>query len=244
MTKIFINPGHSLNGNPDKGCCYNDLIEANISYDIAVLLKSMLINNGFEVILYQQEGKNLTSNQQLNKVPKTANSSNSDVFISIHMNGFSNESAKGTETWYYRGSQKSQKLAGLVNKELTKSFTNYTLTNRGAKVDKRGLLVLKATNMPAVLTEIGFISNKTEAEFIKNNKKDIAQRLCNAICQYFNKTVQLNKVETPKKSLKFSIELNDDNLYDCKVNDKLVLSGNKLSSVLQWLKDKYGERQC
>lgn len=241
MTKIFLNPGHSVNGMPDRGCAYNGLIESDICNKIATILRLMLINNGFEVLLYQQENYALTANQQLNKVPKKANEYKADLFVSIHMNGFSKESAKGTETWYYKGSQKSQKLAELINKELTKPFKNYTLTNRGAKVDQRGLLVLRSTNMPAVLTEIGFISNKAEAEFIKNSQSEIAERLYNAICQYFNKTTQLNKVKASKKSLKFSIELNNDNLYDCKVNDKLVLSGNRLSSVLQWLKDKYGE---
>lgn len=235
--KIFINPGHSKNASPDSGCAYNGIKEAIICAQIGEVLSSKLKAQGFETVVYQQQGDNLTSNQQLNLVPKQANASKADIFISIHMNGFSSSSAKGTETWYYNGSTKGQKLAELCNTQLTKAFDDYTLSNRGAKVDQRGLLVLRSTNMPSVLTEIGFISNADEAKFIQNNIDAIAQRLCNAVCEYFG--VEVKTVSSQKAQLDIQIKSDENDLYNCSVGGVLKLKGNKLTSILEWIEKNY-----
>lgn len=238
MTKIFINPGHSLNCKPDAGCVYNGIKEAEICAEIAEILKNKLVGTGIEVELYQQCNELntvLTSNQQLNKVVKVANASKADLFLSIHMNGFTSSTAKGTETWYAKGSQKGEYFAELVNTQLTQPFANYTFTNRGAKVDERGLLVLRSTIMPAVLTEIGFISNPDEAKFIKVNKTNIAERLYNAICTYFG--------IVPKKQnekLEIRMELVYGDKYNLYINDVLKLSENKFSTCVDYLNKNYG----
>lgn len=243
MTKIFLNPGHSYNCKPDAGCCYNGIKEAEICSSIAVNLKALLIQQGFDVVVFQQQGTSLTSNQQLNEIPKKANESKADLFVSIHMNGHTNETAKGTETWHLEGSVNGKKLAQLINEELTQSFGTYTLTNRGAKVDQRGLCVLRKTVMPAVLTEIGFISNKIEAEFIKSHIDTIALRLCSAICKYYGKTMLVQILASTQKTYPGTIILShqSDDKYNCYIDDLLMLSNNKLSTCLNWLKDKYND---
>ena len=235
MVKVFINPGHSLNGKPDAGCVYNGIKECDIAAQIAKALQSKLKLNNIDSELYQQNG-NKTSNAQLNEVPKVANKSGADLFMSIHMNGFNNETACGTETWYAKSSLNGKRLAELVNSKLTEAFESYSLKNRGAKADERGFLVLKATSMPAVLTEIGFISNKKEAEFIKNHIDAIADRLLRAILLYFGIFEVKNKQE-------IRIKLLNNGRYDCFVNDQIKLSGNKLSTCLNWIQKNYGDNE-
>lgn len=239
MIKIFINPGHSKDGKPDPGCVYNGIKECDICASIAKLLKEKLEYNGFLVDYYQQTGYNNNANSQLNSVAKLANQCNSDAFISIHMNGFNKDSAKGTETLYHSGSSKGQVFAECINNELTKPFDSYQLTNRGVKADTRGLAVLRDTKMTAILTEIGFISNKEEANFIKNNINVIAQRLCNGICLYFNKIPKEQKSNNTKFPKNINLTLIEDDKYDVMIDDKLVLKKNKFFTVIEWLKSTY-----
>lgn len=234
MTKIFINPGHSLNAEPDAGCCYGDIKEAIICHEIADLLRVQLYNCGIAVELFQQQGKK-SSNDQLNQVAKVANASKAELFLSIHMNGFDDESACGTETWHAPGSVKGKKFAELINAELIRPNELHTFKNRGAKEDKRGLYVLQATSMPAALTEIGFISNAKEREFIKTHKELIAKRLCVAICKYFN----IEYVESTEQ-LEITINACGNGLYDCLINGELKLKANKFQTCVNWLKDTYG----
>ena len=236
MVKVFINPGHSLNGKPDAGCVYNGIKECDIARQIAIALQNKLRLNSIESELYQQNGDKLTSNAQLNEVPKVANKSGACLFLSIHMNGFNNETACGTETWYAKGSSNGKRFAELVNSKLTETFGDYTLKNRGAKVDERGFLVLKATSMPAILTEIGFISNKKEAEFIKSHVDAIADRLLRATLLYFG-------ISEIKDKQEIRIKLLDNGRYDCFVNDQIKLSGNRLSTCLEWIQKNYGDNK-
>ena len=236
MTKIFINPGHSLGCSPDAGCCYNGLKEAAICVKLAEKVTNLLNSQGFSTQLYQQQGANLTSNQQLNNVPKVANASKADLFVSIHMNGFTNPDAKGTETWYSRGSIIGEKVATAIHKELTRAFDSYTLKDRGCKIDERGLCVLKSTIMPAILIEVGFISNAAEANFIKTHLDEIAQRIVKGICAYYGKSF-VEQQNTYPKSIKLTCTANDK--YNCYIDDTLKLSNNKLSTCLDWIKKTY-----
>lgn len=238
MAKIFINPGHSKNCNPDPGATNGIYKEATIAADIAEALSTKLMAQGIETIVYQQH-EGLTSNAQLNNVPKVANESKADLFLSIHLNSASS-TAKGTETLCHSSSRDGLRFANLINNELSRPFDNYTFTNRGVKQDIRGLLVLNATNMPAALTEIGFISNANDITFIIKHIDDIAQRLCNAVCNYFGiKQKQIITDTSKHTDLKITIEQDHDRLYNCYVNGTQKLKCNRLSSCLQWIEDNY-----
>lgn len=242
MTLVFINPGHSANGQPDAGAVYNGTRECDIAAKIAAQLEKLLQFNGFTVLTYQQTGYNNDSNKQLNSVASKANTVKADIFISIHMNGFTSPDAKGTETWYMNGSKTGQKLAELMNKELSSPYKSYTLVNRGAKVDQRGLAVLKYTNMPAVLTEIGFISNKAECQFINDNVAEIAERICKSICEYFGqkyKTEDSNTLAITGNNKEFRISPSNNGKYNCYVDNELKLKDNKLSTCLEWIVKNY-----
>lgn len=234
--KVFINPGHSKNCKPDCGATGFGKYEAVIAAEIGEKLFECLRQQGITSVVHQQYGNKLTANQQLNEVPRKANASGADLFLSIHLNAAS-ASAKGTETLYAKGSKNGKKFAELVNAELTKPFTNYTLTNRGAKEDVRNLLVLRATSMPAALVEVGFISNKEDNEFICTHTSEIAQRLCTAICKYYGVA---QKSTIAKAKQEFKLEHVDEDNYDLYVNGTLVLAANKFSTCVEYLEKHHG----
>lgn len=97
---------------------------------------------------------------------KIANHNHADIFVSIHANSFSNSDAEGTETLYYPKSKEGKKLATETQRQLISSTK---AVNRGIK-DRDNLYVLEHTNMPAILIELGFISNPQEEERLHDNK--------------------------------------------------------------------------
>jgi len=108
---------------------------------------------------------------------RIANAEKADIFISIHFNAAS-ESAHGIETFKYRNTKnpKTHKLADSIHNQLVQ-YTN--LYNRGVKTS--GFYVLKYTDMPAVLVELGFITNNEEEKIV--NTDEFQEKCANAIVQ-------------------------------------------------------------
>ena len=113
-------------------------------------------------------------------VCQASNDVGADVFVSIHCNSFGQPSANGVETLYF--SESGKELASIMQNELLYRCQRY---NRGIKY-RGDLWVLKGTDAPAILVEIGFISNPAEeAEMNKESfKRDLAIAICNALALY------------------------------------------------------------
>ena len=237
--KIFINPGHSKDCKPDCGATNGkDKYEATLVAQIGYALVEELKKTKIETVLFQQQGSQ-TANQQLNDVPRKANASGADLFLSIHMNAAS-ASAKGIEALFSKGSTNGRKFAELLTSELAKPFATYTFINRGAKIDVRNLLVLRATKMPAALVEVGFISNPDDCTFVVNHSKEIAQRLSIAIQKYYG----IYTVETAKDQSKVENEIRlvhvEEDKYDVYVNGELKLASNRFSTCVEYLNKHHG----
>ncbi|MCZ8512991.1 N-acetylmuramoyl-L-alanine amidase family protein [Paenibacillus filicis] len=84
-----------------------------------------------------------------------ANNLKADLYVSVHANSASKENIGGTETYYY--SEQSQPFAELVHKYLLEA-TGFA--DRQVKQDR--FYVIKNTNMPSILMEVGFLTNRNE----------------------------------------------------------------------------------
>jgi len=92
-----------------------------------------------------------------------ANSWGAARFLSIHQNAF-NSSANGTETFSFSNGTTSANLRDRVQEEAIQAWG---LVNRGSKT--ANFSVLRNTNMPAILTEMGFIDSPTDHPFCSSN---------------------------------------------------------------------------
>ena len=147
--KIFINAGH---GGTDSGACsVLKIKESDIASIIGLTLFHRLILNGYPVEYYQQKESHF-------EIAPLENKSGATCFISIHCNSFSSKEANGVEVLYCKGSEKGKKLAEITQKELVKATG---LRDRGIK-ERDDLTVLNRTKAPAILVELGFISNKDD----------------------------------------------------------------------------------
>ena len=87
--------------------------------------------------------------------------------------------------------KESEELAALIQKSLNNSLKN-TTKNRGVK--QAGFHVLVGATMPNVLIEVGFLSNKTEAQKLNKSyyRRQIAEAVYNAIKEFkltYEKTI-------------------------------------------------------
>lgn len=158
--KVAIDPGH---GGYDPGAIgITGAREKDITLPVALKVGNYLVKNGVEVI-YTRTSDNVSwpsvEKQDLQARCNIANNANVDLFVSIHINNFYREAAHGIETFYFRGSTSGKKLADNIQNELLKETG---ALNRGTKGS--GLYVVDKVNTTSVLTELGFLSNTSEAK--------------------------------------------------------------------------------
>lgn len=112
-----------------------------------------------------------------------ANSHNSNAFVSVHINSFNNPSVGGIATYYYSKTGNDARLAQKVQNQIA----NVPGFNGDRGIQEGNLYVLRHTNMPAILVELGFISNPNEERALKSEQteQDFANRIAAGIASYF-----------------------------------------------------------
>ena len=113
---------------------------------------------------------------------RLANEWNADYFISIHTNAVSNPQANGTEVLVYSLRAPIYPLAEEVLEAITERMNT---KDRGVKTDP-SLYVLRRTRMPAMLIELGFITNPQDAQKLRDDPYGFAYSIYEAIVDYFD----------------------------------------------------------
>lgn len=184
--KIFIDQGHNP-VNPNAGAEGNGYREQDITYVVGALLADELSAAGIETRLSrttpttQLGTSNATS---LAARARAANEWGADYFISIHTNASEIQSASGSEALVYSLGSVASALAGDILIQLNLSTG---LANRGVK-QRPSLYVLRRTRMPAVLVELGFITNPYDANLMANQPELFAEGIADGIFEFLEKT--------------------------------------------------------
>lgn len=183
--KIYIDQGHNPE-NPNAGAEGNGLREQDITYRVGEALGELLrANPEFEVRLSRPTpttSLGTSNNTSLQARVRDANAWGADYFISIHTNASSNPSATGVEAFAYEANSPAFRLGEDILEGLSAATG---LRDRGMKV-RPGLYVLRRTAMPAILAEIGFITNPSDAALMNSNPELFARGIYNGILTYFN----------------------------------------------------------
>lgn len=184
--KVFINPGHSPNGQPDCGAVNRQtgLRECDVALTVGRLAEKYLAAAGCTVSLLQSNNLAGESPDQPNVVA-TANNSGADIFVSIHCNA-DHEAARGAETLCFENSGKTGVLADCIQKQLITTLRRIddTFPDRGIK-ERPNLIVLNSTKMPAVLVETAFIDNKEDADILVMYSDEIARAIARGVTDYW-----------------------------------------------------------
>lgn len=172
MAKVWLDAGH---GGNDPGALGNGLKEKDITLAITSKAGKELERHGVKVGYTRKNDKTVN----LNSRGPLANKYGADVFISIHTNAH-NSNAQGVETYSFPNSRNGAKLAKNIQDEVLKAKL-YT-KNRGTKT--ANFAVLRQSRMPAALIETAFITNKQDAQLLKNKQNEFATAIAKGILKY------------------------------------------------------------
>lgn len=215
---VCIDPGHAKS-TPGKRSFDGSLLEYEFNREVSKLLKYHLERHGVKVI-YSCD-INTEKDVSLSERCRTANNEKADLFISIHANAHSTtwNSANGWEIYHHENSTKGKRLAVAIHKanEPHKGALQFIgLKDRGIKTNT--FTVLTNTNMPAVLIEHGFYTNKEECEKLKSIefRKKCAIADTKGILNYLGIGWKEETAETPKNDeieiLKNKVGLADETI--------------------------------
>lgn len=185
---IVLDAGH---GGSDSGAIGpNGVTEKEVTLAVTQKLRDILAKSGANVVMTRDTdvdvfAPNATDRQELQARCNVANRlPSANLFLSIHCNAFANSAAHGMETYYYEPSSSGKKLAAFLNEELAAAGG---LFNRGVKT--ANFYVLKHTNMPASLIELGFITNYNEERLLASSdyQTNLAYAIATALTKYFSR---------------------------------------------------------
>ena len=183
--KLYIDQGHNPQ-NPNAGAEGNGLREQDLVYAIGAELAALLeANPNFEVRLSRPTPETSLGDTNAESLAARVNDANSwgaDFFISLHANASTITSASGSEAFVYSADSPAYELS----EEILESLSAATgLADRGVFV-RPSLYVLRRTQMPATLLELGFITNAGDAFLMRDNPALFAEGIYNGIVDYFN----------------------------------------------------------
>lgn len=180
--KVCIDAGH---GGYDSGAVGQFSKEKDINLAVSLLTKQELEKAGFVVVLTRD--KDIFVNLRPRCI--IANENKADIFVSIHTNASTNQTARGFEVFCYKitnnnTTTKAGRLATLISQSFALNVRGIT-NNRGVKEAR--FFVLRYTLMPAVLVECGFITNPVEERVLnqKETQIEIAKAISIGIQKYF-----------------------------------------------------------
>lgn len=178
---IVLDPGH---GGHDSGAVatITGVKEKDLALDVGLRLKKELERSGFKVYITRDEDVYIG----LYDRPKIANELKADLFLSLHFNAAENKNARGLEMLYAPDDKRNNKAFARVMQDTMLSKIN--AVDRGI-VARPNLVVLKYTEMDAILAELGFLSNPDEQYVVNTNQylNTCAKGLKEGIVNYIKK---------------------------------------------------------
>lgn len=175
---ITIDAGH---GGMDGGAYVDGIKESTLDLEVALKVKNNLEEQGFLVKMTRTgdyslpEGDKFSKKNDLNERLKIINET--DLFVSIHMNTFTNEIYSGSQVFYSQKFQQSYHLASTIMGSLKSNLSN---TTREIKQNDSVYLLKKAL-VPGVIVECGFMSNQNELSLLKDETYQV--KLSSAISE-------------------------------------------------------------
>ncbi len=174
---VCIDAGH---GGDDVGAILDKRYEKDDTFEIAKLVKKYLKKQNVKVIMTRKKDKSVSLEERC----KIANNKKADFFVSIHRN--SAKTGNGIEIWC--NSSKREEDTNLANTILEKLQNTEIQKNRGVKYgtingENSDYYVLKNTNMPSCLIELGFITDERDNQLLDSHKKEYAKAIADGVIQ-------------------------------------------------------------
>lgn len=181
-------------GEPDGGAVgTNGTLEKDINLAIVEKLQEILEGKGVEIILtregdsgLQDEGAETIRKMKIsdmNKRREIIKNSGADLFLSIHMNSFSDSRVKGLHIFYDKNHPEIEDTAKAIQESIAK-VTGAEM--HAVKTADESLFLMKNPPIPEILIECGFLSNPEEEKKLCDEKyqSKIAWAIASAVENY------------------------------------------------------------
>jgi len=165
---IVVDPGH---GGIDPGVVGRSALEKDVTLEVGRRLAASLGQAGAMVLMTRDTdtglsdpntiGASAKKREDLKRRVALANDNEADLYVSIHVNSTSDPSRRGAQTFVQPGSAESKKASQLIQSELAGLLKN--TARQPSEVD---FFITRNTSMPAVIVEIGFMTNEAEGKLL------------------------------------------------------------------------------
>lgn len=174
---ICVDAGH---GGEDSGALYNDLVEEEVTLDIANRLKALLEQNGYRVVMTRMDHATALTNSQRAQI---CNDRRANLLVSIHLN-YNDDTTLDYTQGLYGTAQKDEKFTEFIHQTLASQMN----LGDGEITDFENNMLLKA-QMPATLQETVFLSSNEEYKLLSDGtgrrQQQIAQALYTGINNWY-----------------------------------------------------------
>ncbi|MBP2243322.1 N-acetylmuramoyl-L-alanine amidase [Cytobacillus eiseniae] len=170
---ILLDPGH---GGPDGGAGDKNALEKDIALNVTLKVRDFLQEQGALVIMTREDDRDLAPDgtkgysrrkvEDLKERLDMINTSGAEFFTSIHLNAIPSSRWSGAQTFYTSDLPENARAAKFIQDELRRNLEN---TTRKAKTINN-VYILEHAKIPGALVEVGFLSNPTEREDLKNEQ--------------------------------------------------------------------------
>ena len=182
---IMLDAGH---GGRDPGAVYNGRREKDDTLSLTLAIGELLQERGIDV-LYTRTTDIYESPYQK---ALEANAAGADFFLSIRRNSYpTDNTVSGVESLVYNKSGLKYTMAQNINEGLEA----LGFINLGVK-ERPGLVVLRRTQMPAVLVEVGFINSDTDNRLFDDNFDDIALAIAEGILDTLEESGEISNASS------------------------------------------------
>ncbi len=193
MAKVVLDAGH---GGSNPGAVYKGRREKDDVLKLTLAIGEILRDNGIDVVYTRTDDRFDSPLQKAN----IANASGADLFVSLHRNSSPMpDQYSGIETLVYENEGRSAELARNINQQVSDIGWKDLGVN-----ERKDLIVLRRTNMPAVLVEAGFINTDADNEKFDQDFNELANAIATGILETVD---QINASEKTNDTYRVQIGL-------------------------------------
>ena len=191
----ITDPGH---GGFDPGAMGNGLREGDLTWEFGLKFARNMERSGVKMYFTREKNSTATNNRNAELAYRSnyANEKGASFYISFHINA---GGGTGFESYRYPKTDSSTiRLHQLVHGNVAAVFSQSGMANRGIKT--ADFAVLRGTNMPAVLLELGFIDNTRDAKIIRTEEfqNKVAEAVARGVCQWLGISYVEEPAEPPQ----------------------------------------------
>mgnify|MGYP003575027777 CR=1 FL=1 len=191
---LVLDAGH---GGKQKGAEVNGITEKELTLAIAQKVNAIAQSKGIKVVMTRNADEDVSFKERLAK--------EGAVLVSLHVNSEPTSKARqsnGIEVFTAVGDESNEKnlLTGKLASQMLKAFQSLNGIETETNPKSKNLLLLRESKMPAVVLELGYLTNKNDFQFITNQEKqeEVAKSIIDGVIAYKNST-DLNTINEALK---------------------------------------------